>query len=232
MRSGFDRIGYGGLLLLILTPVALYALARSGAAAYCAREEGRQANRRCLLAGMPATEAANAEAHRALALFRHGAPGEAGSTEGAGRWLRDKGKSCGVETIGLLLGKNAADPTVTVLRASFRVEDHIGRLLPFFHGIQADARLVSFESLRLRRSDRGSGFYVADVVLSMHVLTPKSTGKPSFPTRAGLRRSLPHGPRGRGPSRGRCQAVLGLPRGGRAPPRAAAAGTPVNRRLA
>jgi hypothetical protein len=50
MRSGFDRIGYGGLLLLILTPVALYALVRSGAAAYCAREEGRQANRRCLLA--------------------------------------------------------------------------------------------------------------------------------------------------------------------------------------
>ena len=179
MRSGFDRIGYGGLILTILVPGALYLLIRYGTAAYCVREEDRLTSRRNLLAGVPAMETAGREARQTLAGFRRGAPGDPGGTEELGRWLRDVGKHQGVEPRELAISKDpGADPLVPSLRATFHADAHIGRLLLFLHELQDDPRLVSFEALHLRRADHPPGHYSAQMLLQAHAVAVSAAAGP------------------------------------------------------
>ena len=180
MRSGFDRVGRGGLVLILLMPVAAYLLIRGGVAAYCDRMENRLTSRRCLLAGVPDMEAACREARLTLDLFRRGAPGEPGTTDEFGRWLRETGKRHGVEVQGLVIGKESgANPHAPALRATFHADQHLGRLVPFLHGLQDDPRLVSFDTLRLRTSEPPvAGHYSMDVALQANVVSALESTAP------------------------------------------------------
>jgi hypothetical protein len=179
MRAGFERVTYGGLLLLLLAPLSVYLLMRGGAAAYANRQENHLTTRRNLLAGVPDMEASGREARRTLDLFRRGVPGETGGTDEFGRWLRDAGRRQGVEVQGLVIGKEGgADAHVPSLRATFRAEQHIGRLIAFLHDLQDDPRVVSFDALRLRQSEPpAAGRFSVDVALQAHIV-PAPDAKP------------------------------------------------------
>lgn len=181
MQSGFDKIGLRGLLLVVAAPVALWALIWAGATSYCGWMERRLATRQSLLAIVPGMEAGCRDARQALNAFRRGAPGDPGGTGELGRWLREVGKSHGVDPNGLTIAKDGdADPRVPALHATFHAQQQLARLVEFLGAVQSGPRLVSFASIRLHNTgpDEPDRFAM-DVNMRAHVVAFLSSDPPA-----------------------------------------------------
>jgi hypothetical protein len=172
MRSGLGRLGPLGIAAVLMLPPALYAVARYGAGHYCARTVRADAANRHLLACLPAMDLALQQAQSALRPFREGAPGDPGRAEVFGRWLIETARPAGVDIQGLTIQPvGQADPLTPALSADFRCEQEMADIVRLLQSLQADTRIVLFDSLRLRLVPRQTPpLYVLDARMRAHVV--------------------------------------------------------------
>ncbi len=173
MRSGLTKLGYAGISALLLIPVAIIFCVRAGTHSYCAKYDQEAEDQAVILAQVAAMEGALQQARSAIRSIAGFATHDFTEAEAVGRWLHETANQQHLTFQNLTLKRDpSANPQVPTFIASFRIEQPLSQIILFLHNLQTPARMVVFDTVRLRMGDPGKPRpYVADITLHVYALS-------------------------------------------------------------
>ena len=184
MRSGLARLGYTGMLALLLIPVLLAIGVRLTTRAYCTRANQAVAAQTATLSQLLDMECVLRQSRTALQSLTGTNVHDLADTGEVSRWLLETAAPLRLQLQNQTIKK---DPAATSLNpaftAAFRMEQPVPQLILFLHLLHAPSHLVVYDAVRLRLGDPGQPRpYVADVTLHIY---PLAALQPSLTTSLG-----------------------------------------------
>ena len=177
MQSGLAKLGYAGLILILLVPLLLIVGLRSGAHSYCVKAMHKVTEQNAAIVHAIEMEGALRQARAAIQAVKVSTLHDFTGTEDFGRWIHEAGKQQQLTLQNLTLNKDATIGQLTpAFTASFRVEQSLPKILLLLHNLQSPQRLVLYDAIHLHiGAPSDPQVYVADITLHSYALTSLKT---------------------------------------------------------
>jgi len=173
MQSGLAKLGYAGLLALLLVPMLAAVGVRFATCAYCRKSNRTVAEQTATLSQVVEMEGTLRRAHAAFRAVTESAAQDFSEPDVLGRWLHEIANRQRLTLKNLTLKKDpSANPIAPALTASFCSEAPLPQIILLLHNLQASNRLVVFDAIHMHLGDAGNTpRYVADITLHVYALS-------------------------------------------------------------